>query len=430
MTIISKRNNSALGLRDKSLIFILTITLLGGVYTIKRYKDHLDNKVVLLPQQQEIEGYIHSKVIVKDKAFNVYHPESYVVEPINLKLAQPRMISFHGDVIFIGSSKGAVYRLFPPYNRPTQIAQMRYYPHSILVRDDEIFIARTTGVIKAPYSEDEDFRLKDEDMEEVVSMIFTNSHSSRTLKIGPDNKLYLSAGWPGNCNNFYVHESYPEEDRLGGIFYIDESEQKPKLVPYTSGLRNPVGFDWHPDTGVMYASNNGPDLLGYDQPPEYFAKATPNSFHGMPWYQYNGKEIVRDKCIKSPPPRPIEEVSIPAATFPAHNAPLDVLFVNEKANASEYYGDAIVALHGSWATSDGSAKGDPATKRHPKLVRVKFDKNGEAEEVIDLLTGFQDAKGDRWARPAGLAIGPDGDIYFTSDKEVQGLYRLRKIENQ
>jgi glucose/arabinose dehydrogenase len=428
MTIKSKRTNSAVGLRDKSLIIVLIISLLGGAYAIKRYKDHLDKKVVLLPQQQQIEGYVHRKVIIKDKAFNVYHPASYVVEPVNLKIAQPRMISFHGDVLFIGSSKGSVYRLFPPYNRATQIAQMRYYPHSILVRDNEIFIARTIGVIKAPYSEDEDFWLKDEDMEEVVSMVYTNSHSSRSLKVGPDNKLYLSAGWPGNCNNFYVHESYPQEKRLGGIFSIDESKQPAALVPFAAGLRNPVGFDWHPDTGVMYASNNGPDHLGYDQPLEYFAKVTLGSFHGMPWYQYNGKQLVVDKCAKTAPPKPIEEVSIPVATFPGHNAPLDVLFVDEKANASEYYGDAIVALHGSWATSDGSARGDPASKRHPKLVRVKFDKNGEAGEVIDLVSGFQDKKGDRWARPAGLAIGPDGDIYFTSDKEIQGLFRLRKIE--
>ena len=107
-----KKTNFILGLREKPLILILIISLPGGVYTIKRYKDHLDKKVVLLAQQQ-IEGHVHRKIIIKDKAFSAYHPESYVLDPINLKIAEPRMINFHGDVLFIGSSKGSDYRLFP-----------------------------------------------------------------------------------------------------------------------------------------------------------------------------------------------------------------------------------------------------------------------------------------------------------------------------
>jgi glucose/arabinose dehydrogenase len=340
------------------------------------------------------------------------------------------MINFHGDVLFIGSSKGSEYRLFPPHKRATWMAQMIYYPHRVLIRNNEINIAKINGLFKAPYSDDKDFWLEDSDMEQVVSMPLKISHSSRTLKIGPENKLYLSAGWSGNCNDFYVDESYPEDERLGSIFLIDESGQKPGLVPFASGLRNPVEFDGHPDTGVLHVSNNGPDHLGYDQPPEYFSKATPGSFHGMPWDQFDGKELVEDPCAKTAPPRPFEEASIPAATFPARNAPLDILFIDEKANASEYYGDAIIALHGSWATYDGASRGDPATQRHPKLVSVKFDKTGKAEKVIDLVSGFQDKNGDRWARPAGLTIGPDGDLHLTSNKETQGLFRLRKIQSQ
>jgi glucose/arabinose dehydrogenase len=167
--------------------------------------------------------------------------------------------------------------------------------------------------------------------------------------------------------------------------------------------------------------------MGYDMPPEYFSKVTKGSFHGMPWYQFDGEKMIPDECADfDEPPRPIEDVSIPVAIFPAHNAPLDVLFINKSANAKEYYGDAVVALHGSWVKSTGTAFGDDSSLRHPKLALVKFE-NGEAKEVVDLLSGFQFADGSRWARPAGLAIGPDGDIYFSSDKEVQGLFRLRKV---
>jgi len=88
--------------------------------------------------------------------------------------------------------------------------------------------------------------------------------------------------------------------------------------------------------------------------------------------------------------------------------------------------DAVVALHGSWGTRPhGKASGDPATRRHPKVVVVRFDAD-EAYRVDDLVTGFQLPNGERWARPVGVAIGPDGAVYFSSDDGVNGLFRLRR----
>ena len=79
----------------------------------------------------------------------------------------------------------------------------------------------------------------------------------------------------------------------------------------------------------------------------------------------------------------------------------------------------------SWATlPDGSGGGDPATRREPKLVVVRFA-DGEAVRVDDLVSGFQLADGRRWARPTGVAIGPDGALYFASDAGIHGLFRLR-----
>jgi len=415
------------GLTRKSILAIFIPIFLVGGYAIKRSIDHLQNRPVLLPQQMEMDGYVQKKVFVRDKVVEVYHPDGYALELVNQKISRPRMIYFHGDELFIGSQKGYVYRLYPPYDRATAIGQFRNYPHSVIVRGNELLIAFSDGIFRTPYSSDPDWKIDIDDMELLVALPQSANHSSRTLKQAPDGKLYVSMGYPKNCSDYYLHESYPPDERRGGIFVIDESGPEAKLVPFASGLRNPVGFDWHPDTGVMYASNNGPDHLGYDLPPDYFSKVTQGSFHGMPWYQFDGEKMFPDKCADIyEPPRPIEEASIPVAIFPPHNAPLDVLFINKSANAKEYYGDAVVALHGSWVKSTGTAFGDDSSLRHPKLALVKFE-NGEAKEVVDLLSGFQFADGSRWARPAGLAIGPDGDIYFTSDKEVQGLFRLKKV---
>jgi glucose/arabinose dehydrogenase len=87
--------------------------------------------------------------------------------------------------------------------------------------------------------------------------------------------------------------------------------------------------------------------------------------------------------------------------------------------------DAIVALRGSWGTQpSGGCIGDPASRREPKLVAVRFQ-DGKAQRVDDLVTGFQLHDGERWARPVGVAVGPDGALYFTSDSGVEGLFRLR-----
>ena len=174
---------------------------------------------------------------------------------------------------------------------------------------------------------------------------------------------------------------------------------------------------------MAYASNNGPDHLGYDQPPEVFARLDPGSFHGQPWYQFDGRSMVRDDCIDRPPPR--SDPVPPAATFPARNAPLGMAFAGRGTRLPIPFGDAVVALHGSWGTQpDGGAGGSPATRRVPALVVVRFD-DGEAHSVEDLVTGFQLDDGRRWARPAGVAFGPDGALYFTSDAGLQGLFRLR-----
>jgi glucose/arabinose dehydrogenase len=251
-------------------------------------------------------------------------------------------------------------------------------------------------------------------------------HTSRSVAVGPDGRVYVSLGIRGNCSDEYLNKSYPFEKRRGGVLVLREAGEGTHWESFASGLRNPVGFDWHPENGEMYASNNGPDHLGYEQPPEYFSRLAPGSFHGMPWYQFIQGKMQRDRCISRRPPRPVDEVSAPVVTFPARNAPMGVTFVPPGALDKRLENDAVVALHGSWGTRPGGGYlGDRATRRPPKIVAVRFAQ-GVARRVDDLISGFQLTDGRRWARPVGVAIGPDGALYFTSDGGTHGLFRLRK----
>jgi len=355
-------------------------------------------------------------------------PYGYTLEILTRGLEEPRMLSFdeNGD-LFIGSRSGKVYRLEPPYRRPTVVVELGNYPHSVVRRGNELLVAQTDGLYHGHYRTGQ-YSVPARGVDRLAPLPGGRGDDSRTLEIGPDGRVYMSLGISGNCSDQYLDESYPFEDRRGGILVLDESGREPAWTPFASGLRNPVGFDWHPRTGVMYATNNGPDHLGYDQPPEYFSRITEGSFHGMPWFRYDGERLVRDQCIDSEPPRPRDEVTLPAVTLPARSAPLGMAFVPDGALDRRLVGDAVVAVHGSWATKpEGGFSGDPATRRPPRLAVVRFE-GGEARRVDGLVTGFQLPDGERWARPAGVAIGPDGALYFTSDEHMHALFRLRRAE--
>jgi glucose/arabinose dehydrogenase len=383
--------------------------------------------LVIAPAYAGVEAltYEQQTLMLDGERKSVHIPKGYRLELLS-RLDTPRMLIFtpNGD-LFAGSKSGKVYRLPPPYTKPEVLLQLNGYPHSVAFRQDEILIALTDGLYRAPYRLGQAKIVADK-VKLLADLPSGGGHTSRTVGVGPDGRVYMSLGIQNNCSDQYLGEGYPFADRRGGVLVLREDSGKPDWEVFASGLRNPVGFDWQPQTGVLYASNNGPDHQGYDQPPEYFSRLTAGSFHGMPWFQFNGKQVRRDDCITSKPPRDINEVTVPAATFPARNAPMGVAFVPEGAMDPQFSQDAIVALHGSWGTQPGGGFfGSPASRRPPKIVVVRFQ-NGQAKRVDDLINGFQLADGKRWARPVGVAIGPDGALYFTSDSDITGLFRLKR----
>ena len=369
--------------------------------------------------------YRATSVLVMGAELPVSVPSGYEIELLSHELRAPRLLTFGpGGDLFAGSRSGSVYRLEAPYREANELVALDGYPHGVAFRDGEILIARTDGLYRAPWEAGQR-KLVAQDVALLAALPGGWGHNSRTVRVGPDGRVYASLGIRGNCSDEHLGADYPFDLRRGGILVLEEGEGGARWSAFASGLRNPVGFDWHPETGEMFASNNGPDHLGFELPPEYFSYIQADSFHGMPWYQYDGTRFLRDSCIESDPPA--AEPVAPAATFSARSAPMGVAFVGPGALDERFTGDAVVALHGSWATSpSGGYVGDPSTRRHPKLVVVRFEE-GKPRRVDDLVTGFQLPDGRRWARPVGVAFGPDGALYFTSDQGVNGLFRMRRV---
>ncbi len=358
-------------------------------------------------------------------ALPIQAPTGMTVEKLPAVLSTPRFLTFskEGDMI-VGSGSGRIYRLKAPYITSEVLADFAGYPHSVAFRQkagvQELWVGETNGVFKATY--DTKKTLKSSDFTKVVDLPGGGGHSSRTVKIGPDNKVYVSLGIANNCSIQYLSNSYPFQDRRGGIFVVEESAGGAVLSPFGSGLRNPVGFNWHPTSKVMYADNNGPDHWGFDLPREVFVEVNEGSFFGMPWFQVIKGKVTADSCAPSDKaPRLASAVELPVASFDARSAPMEVQFVGHSQLFPSWENSALVALHGSWGVPAG---GGDADRRKPKIVLVEFVNGKATGKVSDVLTGFQDARGDRYARPVGMAFGPDNALYFTSDAENEGVFRL------
>ena len=375
-------------------------------------------------------NYRSQSVSVDSKRWTLQVPEGYALEYLN-PAPGARMISFapNGDM-FVGSRRDVVYLLKPPYDQAIDYLEVDGYPHSVAVRGDKLIVATTDAVLITDYDPEAE-RVSARMLKRLARLPGGFGHSSRTLRIGPDGNIYVSLGIRGNCSDEFISPEYRFDRRRGGVMRLNEDHSPPTFEAYAVGLRNPVGFDWHPISGEMYAVNNGPDHWGFDLPPEYFSKLAAGSNHGMPWYQFDGETIQADPCIATRPPFERSDVERPVATFPARNAPLGMTFVPASAMDGKFQLNAIVALHGSWATlPDGLMSGAPSSRRPPAVVMVRFE-DGEAQDVVDVISGFQSEDGERLARPADVAIGPDGRLYITSDGGiVHGLMRLTKLENQ
>ena len=227
------------------------------------------------------------------------------------------------------------------------------------------------------------------------------NHWKKTIRFGPDGLLYVAVG--SSCN------ACVEDDarRAAMLRYTPEGEF---VDAYATGLRNSSGFDWSPATGVLYATENGRDMLGDDFPPCELNAIVEGGFYGWPFA--NGANVP-DPDLGAGPPAAIDASIAPAHGFRAHNAPLGIVFLRHDHHPPDYREAAVVALHGSWNRS---------RKDGYKVVSLHFATDGSIEER-DFLTGFL-VDDVAIGRPAEVAEGPDGSIYV-SDDFGSAVYRIR-----
>jgi len=237
-------------------------------------------------------------------------------------------------------------------------------------------------------------------------------HQNRTLAVGPDRKLYISVG--SSCNA--CKEINPE---YAAILVCELDGTGRKL--YASGLRNTIGFDFHPVTRQMWGMDHGSDWRGNSIPPEELNLLLPGKNYGWP-YAYANQQI--DPFMEDPPGKTKEAYALdtqPAVlTYTAHSAPIGMCFYDANQFPPYYKNCAFVAFHGSW-------------NRYPpsgyKIAMIKFDEQGRPIRFEDFVTGFliEDANA-YFGRPTGVAVNTDGSLLFADD--VNGyIYRVKYNPN-
>ncbi len=191
------------------------------------------------------------------------------------------------------------------------------------------------------------------------------------------------------------------------IMNLDGSNQK----TFASGLRNPVGLDFHPLTEQLYTTVNERDGLGDDLVPDYFTRVDEGKFYGWP-YAYLLPQWLDPRQIrggKSANVQLASQTQTPDVLFQAHSAALGLQFYDGKTFPQKYHHGAFVAFRGSWNRNQGTGY---------KLVFVPFDNQGRPQGYYeDFLTGFlvDSSIPSTWGRPVGLLILPDGSLLFTEE---------------
>jgi len=224
-------------------------------------------------------------------------------------------------------------------------------------------------------------------------------HGWKFIRFGPDGMLYLQVGAP--CN---VCKS--EDDRYASIMRMKPDGTD--LEVFAKGIRNTVGFDWHPQTQELWFTDNGRDWLGNDIPPDELNHAPQKGLHfGFPYC--HGGNIPDPEFGKE---HKCEEFTPPAIRLGPHVAAIGMRFYTGTMFPDGYRNQIFIAEHGSWNRST------PIGYR-VTLVRLE---NNRAVEYKTFAEGWLQ-NGQAWGRPADVQVMPDGAL-LVSDDEAGAIYRI------
>ena len=356
---------------------------------------------------------------------NINLPAGFEISVFAKNLQSPRMMAFdkNGNLFVSSNSTDQVFML-PDVNKDgvaeatVLVSDQLNAPNGLVFLGEDLLVANQNGVVKLTQNNG-----KWSAPSPFVKDLPAGHHTVKTIKIGPDQHLYINVG--SSCNVCaeddplratilrYTLDAKP----AGGKDNTTKNAEKPI---WAQGLRNSQGFAWHPKTNTMYATNNGSDMRSLTKngkvsdeiPPEHINEIVAGKHYGWPYCWADNKNpatLMQD-------PNFVANVNLggadfcqtatpPVITVTSHSTPIGITFLDKTNWPTEFKTDAIVALHGSWNRQQLSGY---------KLVRLVF-KDNKPIQVVDFATGWLN-NNQAWGRPVDAITGPDGALYVSDDR--------------
>ena len=307
-----------------------------------------------------------------------------------------------GAVVFVGTRReGKVYAVRYRDGRATQVVTVASglrMPNGVALKDGALYVAEVSRILRF---DDIEARLDDPPKAVVVTDRYPpeTHHGWKFIRFGPDGALYVPVGAPCNICD-------PDANRYALISRIKPDGSGYEVV--ARGVRNSVGFDWHPDTKELWFTENGRDYLGDDLPHDELNHAPRAGLHfGYP-YCHQGDTLDPEfgrgkKCA---------DYVAPAAKLGPHVAALGMRFYTGSQFPSEYRHGIFIAEHGSWNRS---------TPLGYRIARVDVS-GGKVTRNEIFAEGWLQGRG-AWGRPVDVEVMPDGSL-LVSDDHAGVIYRI------
>jgi glucose/arabinose dehydrogenase len=275
-----------------------------------------------------------------------------------------------------------------------------HQPFGMVLLNGKFYVANTDSVWRFPYREG-DTHLESEG-QKILDLPAGgyNNHWTRNIAANPDvTKLYVTVGSGSNAGE----NGADNEFHRANILEINPDGSGMRV--FASGIRNPNGLAWTPDTHVLWTVVNERDMLGNDLVPDFLTSVKDGAFYGWP-YSYWGKNI--DERVSPQRPDLVDRAIAPDYSLGAHVAALGLTFYTANAFPERFRGGAFIGEHGSW-------------NRRPfagyKVVYVPFRDGMPDGRPEDFLTGFMppDRQGIAYGRPVGVAVDASGALLVADD---------------
>jgi glucose/arabinose dehydrogenase len=270
-------------------------------------------------------------------------------------------------------------------------------PFGMALVGEDLYVANTDGIVKYPYKDGDTKITAEGTMLTELPGGPIDHHWTKSLVASQDGStLYAGVGSNSNITENGIEA---ERDRAS-VWQIDRATGRHRI--FASGLRNPNGLSFEPQSGALWAVVNERDELGPDLVPDYMTSVKDGAFYGWP-YSYYGQHV--DPRVMPQRPDLVAKAIAPDYALSSHVAPLGMAFYTGDSLPQAYRGGAFVGEHGSWNR-------DPLNGYKVVFVPFNGQPNGMAQDVV---TGFLNSDNQARGRPVGLAVDKSGALLIADD---------------